>query len=234
MSEAFIFINMKKIVVLTGAGISAESGIKTFRDSNGLWENHDIMEVASLKGWYKNPALVLDFYNKRRKQAETVSPNYAHSFLADLQNKFNVQIITQNVDDLHECAGSKNVIHLHGKLSEAKSEVDDHYIINVIGKQIEIGDVCDKGHQLRPNIVWFGEDVPLMEKAIDICKNADIFIVIGTSLKVYPAAGIIHYIPQKCQVFVIDPNVNEIDIPNHFNCIQSTAIKGVQILKEYL
>ncbi|MDO3695540.1 Sir2 family NAD-dependent protein deacetylase [Wenyingzhuangia sp. chi5] len=225
---------MKKLVILTGAGISAESGIKTFRDSNGLWENHDVMEVASIRGWHQNPALVLDFYNKRRAQAESVQPNAAHLFLADLQEKFNVQIITQNVDDLHERAGAENVTHLHGKLSEAKSEVDNNYVIDISGKEINLGDVCPKGHQLRPNIVWFGEEVPMLEKAAKICESADIFVIIGTSLQVYPAAGLIHNIPNNCPVFIIDPKVDEIHVPSHFTCIKATAVAGVKILEQYL
>lgn len=225
---------MKNIVILTGAGISAESGIKTFRDSNGLWENHDVMEVASINGWYKNPKLILEFYNQRRKQAETVVPNKAHFFLAELQQKYNMQIITQNVDDLHERAGSKNVTHLHGKLSEAKSEGDDNYVINIANKQIQLGDVCPKGHQLRPNIVWFGEEVPMLDKAAAICETADIFVIVGTSLQVYPAAGLIHNVPNNCPVFIIDPKVDEINIPNHFTCIKSTAVDGVQLLEKHL
>ncbi|ANW96453.1 NAD-dependent deacylase [Wenyingzhuangia fucanilytica] len=225
---------MKNLVILTGAGISAESGIKTFRDSNGLWENHDVMEVASIHGWYQNPELVLNFYNQRRAQAETVFPNHAHSYLASLQNKYNVEIITQNVDDLHERAGSKQVTHLHGKLSEAKSEIDPNYIIDITRKEIKLGDVCPKGHQLRPNIVWFGEEVPMLDKAAKICETADIFIIIGTSLQVYPAAGLIHSVPNHCPVYIIDPKVDEINVPNHFTCIKATAVEGVQKLKMFL
>ncbi len=225
---------MKNLVILTGAGISAESGIKTFRDSNGLWENYDVMEVASINGWYKNPALVLDFYNQRRLQAEAVEPNTAHLYLTRLQSKYNVQIITQNVDDLHERAGSKNVLHLHGKLSEAKSEVNNSYIVDITGKEIKQGDTCPKGYQLRPNIVWFGEDVPMLDKAVGICETADILIIIGTSLQVYPAAGLIHHIPKNCPVFIIDPKVDEITIPLHYTCIKETAVKGVSILEHYL
>lgn len=225
---------MKNVVILTGAGISAESGIKTFRDSNGLWENHDVMEVASISGWYKNPALILEFYNQRRKQAEIVLPNAAHLYLSDLQEKYNVQIITQNVDDLHERAGSKQVIHLHGKLSEAKSEGDSNHVIDIAKKQIQLGDFCPKGHQLRPNIVWFGEEVPMLDKAAAICETADIFVIIGTSLQVYPAAGLIYNVPSNCPVFIIDPKVDEINIPNHYTCIKTSAVEGVKILETHL
>ncbi|GGF66959.1 SIR2 family NAD-dependent protein deacylase [Wenyingzhuangia marina] len=225
---------MKNLVLLTGAGISAESGIKTFRDGNGLWENHDVMEVASINGWYQNPSLVLDFYNQRRSQAETVQPNAAHQFLADLQNQYHVQIVTQNVDNLHERAGAKNVTHLHGKLSEAKSEIDSNYVVDISGKEIKLGDVCPKGYQLRPNIVWFGEEVPMLEKAAKICESADIFVIIGTSLQVYPAAGLIHNVPNNCPVFIIDPKVDEINVPNHFTSIKATAVEGIKVLKQYL
>lgn len=235
MYEAFFIFNvMKNLVVLTGAGISAESGIKTFRDGNGLWENHDVMEVASIEGWYKNPALILDFYNQRRAQAETVKPNAAHLFFADLQEQYNVQIVTQNVDDLHERAGSKNVTHLHGKLSEVKSEGNDDYVIDITNKTIQLGDICPQGHQLRPNIVWFGEEVPMLEKAAEICNTADIFVVIGTSLQVYPAASLIYNVPAHCPVFIIDPKVDELTVPNHFNCIKATAVAGVKILEKQL
>ncbi|NJB82520.1 SIR2 family NAD-dependent protein deacylase [Wenyingzhuangia aestuarii] len=225
---------MKNLVILTGAGISAESGIKTFRDSNGLWENHDVMEVASIDGWSKNPALMLDFYNQRRTQAETVFPNKAHLFLAELQKKYNVQIITQNVDDLHERAGSKQVLHLHGKLSEAKSSKNSNYIIDITGKQIKLGDVCPQGHQLRPNIVWFGEEVPMLDKAASICETANIFVIIGTSLQVYPAASLVDYIPKDCPVYIIDPKVDEINIPKHYICIKESAVASLPFLHTYL
>ncbi len=225
---------MKNLVVLTGAGISAESGIKTFRDSNGLWENHNIMEVASIEGWHKNPALVLDFYNKRRLQAEQVQPNKAHDYIAQLQKNYNVHIITQNVDDLHERAQSQQVLHLHGKLTEAKSEKDSNYIIDITGKTIQLGDTCPKNHQLRPNIVWFGEEVPLLNTAVDLCKTADLFLIIGTSLQVYPAASLIDYIPQNCPVYCIDPNIDSLAYPNHYTCIKNTAVNGIKELDTYL
>lgn len=196
---------MKKIVVLTGAGISAESGIKTFRDANGLWEGHNIMEVASPIGWNRDKNLVLDFYNKRRAQLLTVSPNYGHKGLVELENNFSVHIITQNVDDLHERAGSKNVLHLHGELLKVRSTINDNLIYNW-RKNLNIGDTCDENNQLRPHIVWFGEDVPMLDKAIEITSEADILIIIGTSMQVYPAANLINYAPAKTPIYFIDPN----------------------------
>ena len=195
---------MKKIVILTGAGISAESGIKTFRDADGLWEGHDIMEVASPIGWERDKNLVLDFYNKRRAQLLTVSPNYGHKGLVELENNFNVHIITQNVDDLHERAGSKNVLHLHGELLKVRSTINNNLIYNW-GKDLNIGDTCDENNQLRPHIVWFGEDVPMLDKAIEITSEADILIIIGTSMQVYPAANLINYVPAKTPIYFIDP-----------------------------
>ncbi len=195
---------MKKIVILTGAGISAESGIKTFRDADGLWEGHDIMEVASPIGWERDKNLVLDFYNKRRAQLLTVSPNYGHKGLVELENNFNVHIITQNVDDLHERAGSKNVLHLHGELLKVRSTINNNLIYNW-GKDLNIGDTCDENNQLRPHIVWFGEDVPMLDKAIEITSEADILIIIGTSMQVYPAANLINYVPTKTPIYFIDP-----------------------------
>ncbi|MBX7227048.1 MAG: NAD-dependent deacylase [Chitinophagales bacterium] len=195
----------KKIIVLTGAGISAESGIATFRDAGGLWEGHDIMEVASPEGWRKNKALVLDFYNKRRAQLKTCVPNAAHLALVELEQAYDVHIITQNVDDLHERAGSKNVLHLHGELKKVRSTVDPNLIYDW-DKDVNIGDVCEKGSQLRPHIVWFGEDVPLIGKAAELSAKADIFIIIGTSLVVYPAAGLVGYAHYSIPKIVIDNN----------------------------
>lgn len=195
----------KKVVVLTGAGISAESGIKTFRDSGGLWEEYDIYEVASPAGWAKNMELVLEFYNKRRKQLKEVEPNLAHKALVKLEKKFDVQIITQNVDNLHERAGSKNILHLHGELTKARSTADPNLVYEIGYEEIKKGDVCEKGSQLRPHIVWFGEPVPLITEAAEICTTADIFIVIGTSLVVYPAAGLIEYVPEQSPKYIIDP-----------------------------
>lgn len=195
----------KKIVVLTGAGMSAESGLKTFRDSGGLWEEYDVSVVASIDGWRQDPELVLNFYNERRKQLENAQPNAAHRALAKLEEKYEVQIITQNVDNLHERAGSKHVLHLHGLLTQARSSIDVNLVYDIGYKEIHIGDLCEKGSQLRPNIVWFGEAVPLITTAAEICSDADIFVVIGTSLVVYPAAGLIDEVPRDATVIVIDP-----------------------------
>lgn len=200
---------MKKVVVLTGAGISAESGIKTFRDGDGLWEGHDVMQVASPAGFERNPPLVFDFYNQRRRQAQEVKPNAGHDALVRLEEKFDVTIITQNVDELHEQAGSSKVIHLHGKLSEAKSTFDD-IVYPIDGYELNEGDLCPKGHQLRPNIVWFGEEVPMMEIAITEAMAADVFMVIGTSLVVYPAAGLINYVNSHVPKYIIDPAKPEV------------------------
>ena len=195
---------MKHLVVLTGAGMSAESGIKTFRDADGLWEGHDIMEVATPQGFAKNPALVLDFYNQRRKQLLEVQPNSAHLALAQLETDFKVTIITQNVDDLHERAGSNTIIHLHGELLKARSTYNDQDIFDW-RKDIQIGDVCGKGYQIRPHIVWFGEAVPLIEKAMEVCETADVLMIIGTSMQVYPAASLMHYVKPNTPIYYVDP-----------------------------
>ncbi|WP_296386670.1 NAD-dependent deacylase [Winogradskyella sp.] len=194
----------KHIVVLTGAGISAESGIKTFRDADGLWEGHDVMEVASPEGFARNPELVLDFYNQRRRQLKDVEPNQAHKYLAHLENDFKVTIITQNVDDLHERAGSTDVVHLHGELLKIRS-TGNYNNISVWTEDINLGDTCDKGYQLRPHIVWFGEDVPKIETAVKICYAADILVIIGTSMQVYPAASLIDYVQPNTTIYYIDP-----------------------------
>lgn len=199
----------KKIVVLSGAGISAESGIPTFRDSNGLWEGYDVMEVATPQGWNKNQALVLNFYNERRKKALEVKPNRGHYILAELERDFDVTVVTQNVDNLHERAGSTRVIHLHGSLFESRSSMDESLVYPIEGWELKIGDLCEKGSQLRPNIVWFGEMVPLMDVAAEFAANADIFIVVGTSMVVYPAAGLIHYVSMDAWKYVVDPNLPE-------------------------
>jgi NAD-dependent deacetylase len=225
---------MKKIVVLSGAGISAESGIKTFRDADGLWEGHDIMEVASPIGWNKNPTLVLDFYNKRRAQLLTVQPNKAHEILAELEKQFNIHIITQNVDDLHERAGSSSILHLHGELLKVRSVLNEKNIIHW-KTDLNLGDCDDKGNQLRPHIVWFGEAVPLIEKAIEIVETADILIIIGTSLQVYPAAGLMNYVNQNVPVYYIDPKPASIyDLPNKLKVLPLLAVEGMKILKEEL
>ena len=220
----------KKLVVFSGAGISAESGVKTFRDSNGLWENHRVEDVACPEGFERNPQMVLDFYNARRRQLNEVKPNKAHLILADLENYFDVHIITQNVDDLHERAGSTKVIHLHGELKKARPVNSETNIITW-KNDLNLGDLNFEGVQLRPHIVWFGEMVSEMENAIELCSEADLFLVIGTSMAVYPAAGLIHYIPQNCKVFVIDPS-----LPNTFtkteNYFQTSATKGMELFRE--
>ena len=220
---------MKKVVVISGAGISAESGIQTFRDVNGLWENHDIMEVATFDGWLKNPALVLDFYNKRRAQVLSCKPNLAHTIIATLENEFSVNIITQNVDDLHERAGSSQVLHLHGELLKSRSSLQDEIVYDC-KEDIALGDFCEMGSQLRPHIVWFGEEVPLLDYAIDQVREADILLVIGTSLLVYPAASLINYAPTQAQKFIIDPLIPE-NIPRDFVKIKSKAVEGIQTFK---
>lgn len=196
---------MKHIVVLTGAGISAESGLKTFRDTNGLWEGHNVMEVASPEGFSRNPELVLDFYNQRRRQLLDVKPNTAHVALAELERDYKVSIITQNVDDLHERAGSRNVLHLHGELLKIRSTYDE-FDVKDWKDDLVLGDVCDKGYQLRPHIVWFGEAVPLIPKAISICETANILLIVGTSMQVYPAASLMHYVKPETSIYYIDPN----------------------------
>ena len=222
---------MKKIVVLTGAGISAESGIKTFRDADGLWEGHDIMEVASPIGWRKNAELVLDFYNKRRAQLLTVRPNKAHEILAELEEHFDIHIITQNVDDLHERAGSNKVIHLHGELLKARSIANENFILDW-KHDLNLGDFDLEGNQLRPHIVWFGEDVPMIEHTIEIVETADILIIIGTSLQVYPAAGLMNYVDQSVPVYYIDPKPATIyDLPNELKVLPLTAVEGMKIVK---
>jgi NAD-dependent deacetylase len=224
----------KKLVVLTGAGISAESGIKTFRDANGLWEGHDVMEVASPEGFRKNPALVLEFYNQRRRQLLEVSPNAAHHFLAELEADWNISIITQNVDDLHERAGSSHVLHLHGQLLQARSSKSDSHI-QPCKTDIHLGDLAQDGSQLRPNIVWFGESVPAMDKAIQITEKADIFLVIGTSLQVYPAAGLLSYAPDWATIIYVDPNPAPISTAlSRTKIIASSAVQSIETLKNLL
>jgi len=222
----------KKIIALTGAGISAESGIKTFRDSNGLWEEHRIEDVATPEGWHRNKQLVLDFYNQRRKQLLECKPNAAHLTLADLQKDFDVVVITQNVDDLHERAGSKHVIHLHGELLKVRSSVYEDLIYDW-KKDLSIGDKCARGTQLRPHIVWFGEAVPMIDTAAAEIQTADIVLVIGTSMQVYPAAGLVHYAPRHVAKFYIDPNADE----NYIAGVQPIAQKattGMQIVYKML
>lgn len=223
---------MKRIVILTGAGISAESGIKTFRDENGLWEGHDVMQVASPIGWEKNKELVLDFYNQRRRQLLQVEPNEAHYALARLEEKFDTHIITQNIDDLHERAGSSNVTHLHGELLKARSTFDENLVMDW-KKDICIGDFCEHNYQLRPHVVWFGEAVPMFEKALEITERADILIIIGTSMQVYPAAGLVDFAPNGIPIFFIDPKPN-ISEGNNLEVISKKAVEGVPPLVKNL
>ena len=221
-----------RLVVLTGAGMSADSGISTFRDSGGLWENHDITEVASPEGWEANPELVLNFYNQRRKQVLEASPNQGHLALAELEKHFDVQIITQNVDDLHERAGSSKVLHLHGELLKVRSCGDESLIYDC-RKDIKLGDFCEKGHQLRPHIVWFGEMVPMIEPATELVSQADIFAVIGTSLLVYPAAGLINFTRNGIPKFLIDPMIPNTPVKNT-EFIEATAAIGTPKLAKKL
>jgi NAD-dependent deacetylase len=221
---------MKQLVFLTGAGMSAESGISTFRDSGGLWENYDVQKVASIEGWYENPDLVQQFYNDRRAQLATVEPNQGHRIIAELEKEFKVSIITQNVDNLHERAGSSDVIHLHGELTkacnESKTQVQD------IGfEPIQLGTKAKDGSRLRPFIVWFGEAVPMIEKAAEIVSKAGIVVIVGTSMQVYPAAGLIHYVRRDVPFFLIDPN--DVPAPDNVVVIKEKASKGMEILKDY-
>ncbi len=224
----------QKIVVLTGAGMSAESGIATFRDAYGLWEGHDVMEVASPEGFKNNPELVLDFYNKRRAQLKEVTPNKGHYLLQQLDQYFNVQIITQNVDDLHERAGSKNVMHLHGELRKVRSTKNEQLIYNW-EKDLFLGDFCPENHQLRPHIVWFGEAVPMIDHAILEVEKADILVIIGTSMQVYPAAGLVDYCQPNTPIYFIDPkpSVTKNDF-NNLTIIKAGASKGMATLVELL
>lgn len=225
---------MIKVAVLTGAGISAESGIATFRDAGGLWEGHDIMEVASPQGWNRNPELVMDFYNKRRKAAMKAEPNPGHKALADLENDFDVTVITQNVDNLHERAGSSNVIHLHGQLFQCRSTKDEQLIYDMDSWELNIGDLCEKGSQLRPNIVWFGELVPKMEEAAMIAQQADVFLVVGTSLVVYPAASLIDFVAHDAQVYVVDPKMPAVRDRSNLHLYQENASTGVEKVRQDL
>ena len=224
----------KKLVVLTGAGISAESGIKTFRDSDGLWEGHNVMDVATPEGWHKNPALVLDFYNQRRRQLKEAKPNLGHEILAELEKDFEMHIITQNVDDLHERAGSTNVLHLHGELLKVRSVRNPNHILDW-QEDLNFGDLDDENNQLRPHIVWFGEEVPALDQAIQITKTADYFAVIGTSLQVYPAAGLIDFTSRETPLFYIDPKPIKIpNLRNPLEIIPEVASKGVEIMRNKL
>ena len=232
---------MKRIVVLTGAGVSAESGVSTFRDSDGLWENHRVEDVASIEGWYRNPQLVLDFYNQRRRQLSDVRPNAAHLAIAELENEYKVTVVTQNVDNLHERAGSTRIIHLHGELTKVRPEnccnendgFSEETVFDIGNDEIHIGDMAPNGAQLRPHIVWFGEAVPKIEQAIDAVEAADVFLIVGTSLQVYPAAGLYRYARVDTPVYIIDPkDVSVRD--SRLTHIKDVATKGMEVFKNIL
>ncbi len=225
---------MKNLIILSGAGMSSESGIRTFRESGGLWEEYDVTEVASPMGWWKNRDLVLRFYNERRTQLANCEPNTGHTGVAALEKYFNVHVITQNIDNLHERAGSTKVLHLHGELTKARSTVDPSLVYDIGYKEIKPGDLCEKGSQLRPHIVWFGEAVPMMDEAVKISSTADIFVVIGTSLNVYPAAGLIEYAPKMASLWLIDPNYVNVPLSRNIEVIKEKASVGVAILTEKL
>lgn len=231
----------KKITVLTGAGVSAESGISTFRDSDGLWENHNVQDVASIEGWYRNPALVLDFYNARRAQLFTVKPNAAHLAIADLEKDYDVTVVTQNVDNLHERAGSTRIIHLHGELTKVRPEnccndrdgYSEATVFDIGADAIHIGDMAPNGAQLRPHIVWFGEAVPKIEAAIDAVEAADILLIVGTSLQVYPAAGLYRYAKTNIPIYIIDPK--ELSVrDSRLTHIKDLATKGMETFKNLI
>jgi len=225
---------MTKLVVLSGAGISQESGIKTFRDADGLWNKYRIEEVASPVAWRREPQMVLDFYNMRRKQLYEVDPNAAHYELAKLEEEYKVQIITQNVDDLHERAGSTNVLHLHGELKKVRSTVDENLVYLLDGWELKLGDLCDKGSQLRPHIVWFGEPVPNIMTATSMVQEADIFLVVGTSLKVYPAAGLLQYVPDHVPKYLVDPEAEPQYYIRNLTIIKDKATTGIRKFIELL
>ena len=225
---------MKKIVVLSGAGISAESGIKTFRDDDGLWQNHRFEDLATPAAWERNPQLVLDFYNQRRKQLYEVEPNEGHRALAQLEPYFEVQIITQNVDDLHERAGSTQVLHLHGELKKARSSINPDMITPLEGWELKIGDTAADGTQLRPHIVWFGENVPHFERAANMASKADVFIVVGTSLQVYPAAGLLDWVPSTAAIYLVDPTANPSNRYKNLSFMREKAAKGLPLLVNQL
>jgi len=224
---------MKHLVVLSGAGVSAESGIKTFRDSDGLWENYNVQDVASIEGWYRDRKLVLNFYNERRRQLKGTTPNRAHEIIAELEKNFKVTVVTQNIDNLHERAGSSNIIHLHGELTKMRPEDRENGIVDIGYNDIHLGDTDYRGVQMRPHIVWFGEAVPMMESAIAAVDTADIMLIIGTSLNVYPAAGLFRYAPAGIPIYLIDPQPISIGYKN-FTQIQAPATVGMEKLREIL
>lgn len=224
----------KRLVIFTGAGISAESGLKTFRDQGGLWEQYRVEDVATYEAWQKNMPLVMDFYNQRRKQVMESLPNAAHKFISEIQKEFDVHVITQNIDDLHERAGSKKVLHLHGEIMKVRSSVDETLVYPLKKSEIKIGERCEKGSQLRPHIVWFGEMVPEMENAYLIAEKADLFVVVGTSLNVYPAAGLLNYVNQNAPKWLVDPGEFNLDYIRNLKHIKQTAVEGVAELKKEL
>jgi NAD-dependent deacetylase len=225
---------MKKLVVLTGAGISAESGLKTFRDSDGLWEGYNIEDVATPEAWQRNPALVQQFYNERRKSVLEAQPNAAHYALAKLEEKYDVTIITQNIDDLHERAGSTNVLHLHGVITRSQSNLNPELTYPIDGWEIKMGEVCELGSQLRAHVVWFGEAVPMIEPAARLCSRAEIFMLVGTSLAVYPAAGLINYVGRDVPKYIIDPKIPEVNVRGEIIKIRERATDGVPSLVDQL
>lgn len=223
---------MKNLVVLTGAGISAESGLQTFRDADGLWEGYNVYDVATPEAWQRNPAMVQEFYNMRRKSVLEAKPNSAHYALKKLEDKFNVTIVTQNIDDLHERAGSTNIVHLHGMITKSQSDRNPNLTYDIEGWELKMGDTCELGSQLRPHVVWFGEPVPMIEKAAAFCSAADIFIIVGTSLQVYPAAGLIDFVPFEAMKFLVDPKA--VATGHNVNLIRKKAGDGVPQLVEQL
>jgi len=225
---------MEKLVVLTGSGISAESGLKTFRDMGGLWEKYDVTEVASPEAWERDPELVLRFYNERRKQLLETEPNAGHKALVDLEEYFEVHIITQNIDDLHERAGSSRVLHLHGEIRKARSTGDENLIYDIEGAELNMGETCEKGYQLRPHVVWFGEAVPAISQAASLAQQADIFAVVGTSLMVYPAAGLVDFVEPQVPLFLVDPNTVQPSRSEQVHFIRENASTGVPKMKEIL
>ncbi|MFT5666647.1 MAG: NAD-dependent deacetylase [Vicingaceae bacterium] len=225
---------MKKLVIFSGAGMSAESGLKTFRDNNGLWENYRVEDVATPEAWQADPGLVLQFYNARRKQLLDATPNPAHFLIKKLEEKFDVTVITQNIDDLHERAGSSNIVHLHGELKKVRSEKFDHLVYDWPKAELNLGELCKRGTQLRPHVVWFGEEVPMMAKALEIAASAEILIVVGTSLNVYPAANVAFSVPKKCKNYLIDPNPPALGEESNFTVIKAGAEEGVLLLMRKL
>ncbi|PWS33461.1 SIR2 family NAD-dependent protein deacylase [Pedobacter paludis] len=223
-----------KLVVLTGAGISAESGLKTFRDSDGLWEGYNVYDVATPEAWERNPELVQEFYNERRRQVIQAKPNRAHEILAELENDYDVEIITQNIDNLHERAGSTRVTHLHGIITKSQSDRKSSLTYPIDGSELKMGELCEFGSQLRPHIVWFGESVPMIEVAAKICQQADLFVLIGTSLAVYPAAGLIDFIPSSVPKYIIDPVIPDVRRYKNVFKIEKKAVEGADLLKELL